>query len=418
MKRSASAQMNKAFTSAIQKQFISISEAYELLAMYFVNADVIASWTKLLQLKHENFETYLNGKERLNFMADIVSEYSQLRERLDPTSRLLLGGSSPMLPMEKTYWNMVFPDILICNLKKSGTYGCIYGNPRSGKTSLAVNFIELFINTSQLHILTNIVLKEDLEQVHFCPTLSELVKQMATQNGWICILDETATFVGKKRALSKENVDFENLGRFVGKLGGRLLMITHDMARDVPPILQSWMTETYKKLDLTEMIAIMRRTGGFQLNRVISNIPDCTLSFVTEDITSLNFDISIKDLLNDIQTMKGVEKGEQKNAILEWLENNRKRSKEEPTDIAERRAKLAEEKVDALLEKGWSKMKAYIKIGRNMGLSPQTIRYYYSFRKREKKDAEGGGMNDFDGQSMDTSTSLGEEDSETEGEVS
>ena len=192
--------------------------------------------------------------------------------------------------------------MLLQNFKRGGTYGCIWGLPRTGKTSLAVNFIELFIGDTQFHVLTNITIKEDMEQVHQCSTLSELVRQMATNRDWVCILDETGTFVHKKRALSNENIDFENLGRFIGKLGGRLIMITHDMARDVPPILQSWMSEQYRKLDLTSMVAILNKPGGLRMNRLISNIPDCSLSFITEDITSLNFDVSIKALLSDIHS--------------------------------------------------------------------------------------------------------------------
>jgi len=346
-----------------------------------MNEDVISSWTELLQLKHENYETYLDDKERMDFIADSVNEFAQARMHLDPTSRLLLGGSSPTLPSEVTFWDMRFPNILIQNFKKGGTYGCIWGLPRTGKTSLAVSLMELFISDTQLTILTNIVLKESMEQVRFCSTLSELVKQMVTNTHWIAILDETATFVPKKRALSSENLDFENLGRFVGKLGGRLIMITHDFARDIPPILQSWMTEQFHKLNLESMIAILNKPSGLRMNRMITNIPDCNLSFITEDITGLEFDISIKKLLSEIQTEKGVDRGEQRDAILSWLKNNEKSEpeKKKKKELIIERTQKAKKRYDELIAKGFTKMHAYRKIGDEMELSPETIRQYMGY---------------------------------------
>jgi hypothetical protein len=387
MKKSAAGQLNKAFVAMIQRQFISVEEAYETLGLFFLNSDIIQSWTELLHIKYENFETYLTEQERLDFIADAVSEFAQCRQHLDPTSRLLLGGASPSLPSEVTFWNMQFPNILIQNLKKGGTYGCIWGFPRTGKTSLAVSLMELFISDTQLHILTNIVVKEQMEQIHFCPTLSELVRQMAINRGWIAILDETATFVPRKRALSTENLDFENLGRFVGKLGGRLIMITHDFARDVPPILQSWTTEQFHKINIDSMYAILSKQSGLHMNRMIVNIPDCNLSFITEDITGLHFDISIKKLLAEIQTSKGIDRDEQKDAIINWLKENEVSGKEKKKkeDLAIGRAEKANVRLLELESKGFTKMRAYRQIAEEMGLSPETIRSYMSYLRRENE---------------------------------
>lgn len=385
MKRSAASQLNKAFSTMIKNHFFTVEDTYEAMAQFFVSEDIITSWTTLLHLKYENFETYLSEEERLHFVADAVSEFALNREHLDPTSRLLLGGASPNVAFEKTYWSMQFPNILINNLKKGGTYGCICGNPRTGKTSLAVSLMELFISDTQLQILSNIVVKEDMEMIHFCSTLSELVRQMVTHKGWVCILDETGTFVGKKRALSTENIDFENLGRFVGKLGGRLIMVTHDMSRDVPPILQSWITEVFRKIKLDEMYAILNKPGGLHMNRMICDIPDSNLSFISEDITSLNFDISIKKLLSEIQTMKGVEKDEQRRAVINWLDKNKKTDddRQKAEEGVRIRAERAYGKFTTLLEKGFSKMKAYQKIAEEMNVSLDTVRSYVASVKRK-----------------------------------
>jgi hypothetical protein len=56
MKRSASGQLNKAFSTAIKQQFITVDDAYEMVGLFFLNPDVIQSWTQLLHLKYENYE--------------------------------------------------------------------------------------------------------------------------------------------------------------------------------------------------------------------------------------------------------------------------------------------------------------------------------------------------------------------------
>ena len=402
MKRAAASQLNKLYQTLLSKQQITIEDCYSIMGTVFVNEDVITSWTELLDLKQANYETFLSEEERKNFKADLTREFSCYKERLDPTSRLLLGGSSPMLPSETTFWSMNFPNVLLQNFRKGGTYGVIWGLPRSGKTALAVNFIELFIGDTQFHILTNIIIKEQMEQIHPCQTLSELVHQMAVNTNWVAILDETGTFVHKKRALSNENIDFENLGRFCGKLGGRLILITHDFARDVPPILASWTTEQYHKIDLTSMIAILNKPGGLRMNRLIANIPDCSLSFITEDITSLNFDVSIKALLSDIQTMKGTDRDEQRDAIISWLDDHKKEEKdiEKQKRKTEERAAEASIRFEQLLKKGMTKMKAYQQIAGEMHLTVDTIRSYVSYTKRKSEmDEENDEGSDESGES-------------------
>lgn len=383
MKQSAARQANKTFQEYIRKQMITIDDAYEMLGMFFMNPDVIQSWTELLTKKYKDYDVALNNKERLNFIADATSEFAQSRERLDPTSRLLLIGASPSLSGEKTFWNLKFPDCLVQNFKHPGTYGCIEGVPRSGKTSLAVSFMKVITDTTKLEILTNIAIRDAPDKIHYTPTLSNLVTEMAEWSGWVCILDETGAFVGRKRALSSENVDFENLGRFIGKLGGRLIMITHDMNRDVPTILQTWMSETYRKLSLTDAWVSLQRQGGLNMRRAITSIPDAEMDYMTEDITSLQFDISIKKLLSDIQHTKKFGKEEQKKAVIEWIEENKKRiSSSQVMD----RATIAYNKVSELIKKGVPKMTAYMDVGKEMNLTGHTIRQYHTFIKKAEEE--------------------------------
>ena len=162
-------------------------------------------------------------------------------------------------------------------------------------------------------------------------------------------------------------------------------MVTHDMSRDVPPILQSWITEVFRKIKLDEMYAILNKPGGLHMNRMICDIPDSNLSFISEDITSLNFDISIKKLLSEIQTMKGVEKDEQRRAVLTWLDKNKKTDddRQKAEEDVRIRAERAYGKFTTLLEKGFSKMKAYQKIAEEMNVSLDTVRSYVASVKRK-----------------------------------
>ena len=82
MKRSAAGQLNKAYLSTMQKQQITVQECYEIMGLFFVNEDIIISWTELLDLKQSNYETFLTETERKSFKADMVREFAFMRERL------------------------------------------------------------------------------------------------------------------------------------------------------------------------------------------------------------------------------------------------------------------------------------------------------------------------------------------------
>jgi hypothetical protein len=147
------------------------------------------------------------------------------------------------------------------------------------------------------------------------------------------------------------------------------------------------MSEQYRKVELTSMIAILNKPGGLRMNRMITNIPDCNLSFITEDITSLKFDVSIRDLLSDIQTEKGADREEQRNAILRWLEEHKKDPKAEKSAQAkaEEKAIQATMRFEQLLKKGVTKMKAYQTIAEEMKVSPDTVRSYVAYLKRKEE---------------------------------
>jgi len=191
---------------------------------------------------------------------------------------------------------------------------------------------------------------------------------MAKHKNWVCILDETATFAGKKRALSTANIDFENLARYVGKMGGRLIMITHSFEMDIPTILQEWTTERYRKIELDRAKVILSREGGFfKMNRIVTGIPDAELKFKSEDITSLHFDISIKKLLERIQDDVSIE-----DAIREQL--NKVEEEKKPKKNTQQQVKAM---IKDKIKQGMKIKEAVIEVSKETGVTYHTAYQYY-----------------------------------------
>ena len=351
MKRSASAAVKKAFNELIDTIPLPINKAMESIIFYFVDEDINRSWLYYLNKLKMEGKLYLTEEERQEFMADLSSQaMKKFTYELDPSSRLLIMGATN--DRDTINFHMRFPDCLVSNFKLPGTYGVIDGLPRTGKTSLATTFMEILYQID-FNIITNIALDDPPHYIHYVRKLSDMVKVMDEQNRWVAILDETGTFVGRKRAVSKENVDFENLARFVGKMGGRLILITHSFELDVPSLLQEWTTERFSKTALDTAMVHLSRDGGYiKMHKQITGIPDADMKYITEDITSLQFDISIKKLLQRIQDGVSIKKavdeqlqkkeetstnsrGEKKERILEKLEQHPDASYEEIAVLAD-----------------------------------------------------------------------------------
>jgi predicted XRE-type DNA-binding protein len=302
MKRTASAEMQQNFEKVINEIPLRVETARLATALFFVDNDYVKVWNKKL----DSYQEKLPPRARQLFLAHLNNQYSKLiTEKIDPTSRVFVRSYNP--GKKHRSWFLKWPQCIISNFKEVGTYGCIEGVPRSGKTSLGCVFMKMFYEDFGIETLTNIKINNEPEYVHYVQKLSDLVQEMNDLKRWICILDETATFADKKVALSKGNIDFENLARFIGKMGGRLLMITHSYERDIPTRLQDWMTERYKKVDKT-ILHCYNSGKLYTGNEKIKDVPDTDFYFLTEDITSLQFDISIKQLLQDIQDNISVER--------------------------------------------------------------------------------------------------------------
>jgi len=300
MKRTASADMQKNFESVIIENPITVDTARRATARFMVDDDYIKVWNKKLNDIEMKGDDRLSNKQRRVFLSHLNLQYSKLiTEKLDPLSRVFVRSYTE--DRKSIPWE--FPKCLLWNFDfdgaSQGVYGCIDGVPRSGKTSFACTLMPFF-NDLGIDVITNIAINNAPDYIHITKKLSEVVKYMDEIDKWVLILDETATYVDKKRALSKGNIDFENLGRFIGKMGGRLIMVTHSFDKDIPTRLQEWTTERFTKKE-TKRMRVVLSGNKFKFFDIVGNIPDAELDFVTEDITSMKFDISISKLLEWIQ---------------------------------------------------------------------------------------------------------------------
>jgi len=367
MKRSASAAVRKTFNELYEKIPLYINDAIDAVIFFFVDEDVNRSWMYFLNQKKQKNEICLTPEERNEFMMDLSAQaMKKFTFELDPASRLLMMGATNVA--DSINFHLKFPDALVSNFRLPGTYGCIEGNPRFGKTSLAVTLMPILNQRFGFDILTNVVIEEAPEYIVYVQKLSHLVTLMAKHKNWVCILDETATFAGKKRALSTANIDFENLARYVGKMGGRLIMITHSFEMDIPTILQEWTTERYRKVELDRAKVILSREGGFfKMNRIVTGIPDAVLKFKSEDITSLHFDISIKKLLERIQDNVSIE-----DAIREQL--NKVEEEKKPKKNTQQQVKAM---IKDKIKQGMKVKEAVIEVSKETGVTYHTAYQYY-----------------------------------------
>jgi len=383
MKRSAAWNARQDFKSLTEVTPMPMTACWEILQRFFVDSDIVESWTKALNKLFEKGETHLSEKQRMDFLSDSTIQFSKKATfELDPVSRLLVMGSGS--EPETTSWFMRFPDCLVSNFKIPGTFGIIEGLPRTGKTSVAISFMKIIGEVLHQDVITNIVVEDPPEYYIRVKTLSELITKMVGKGKFTAILDETATYIPKKRALSGENLDFEALARFIGKWKGNLIVVTHSFVRDVPSLLQEWTTEKYKKIELNKMSVNLTKQNGFiHMNRLISGIPDSDFKFITEDTTALDFDISVSKMLKEIQNIEDYRNKPAR--IIEWIKDELNPHKKERSRIGI--------DIDDLLNnilsyqnKGFSKIQAIKKTADKMKINFRTAQtYYYTYKDNINK---------------------------------
>lgn len=369
MKRSASAQVRKTFHEFQEKIPLGVDDCIEAIIFFFVDEDVNNAWMYHINNLKEKGTLYLTEKERRQFILDLSAQaMKKFTFELDPASRLLMMGASNI--EDTINYFMRFPDCLVSNFKLYGTYGVIDGAPRLGKTALGVNLFEIMHNNFKFDILTNIPLKEEKDWVFYSTKLSDLVLDMHKSKNWCAVLDETGTYAGRKRSTSRENVDFENLARFVGKMKGRLILITHSFELDIPTLLQVWTSERFSKKSLERARVVLARQGGYmKLNKTITGIPDANIPFKSEEITSLNFDISIKKLLSRVQDNVSIPQ-----AVKEQLEDTAgtKNRKEGESNLKQIKAMIKDK-----MKNGLKLKEAIQEVSEETGLKYTSVRQYY-----------------------------------------
>ena len=304
MRRTAASDMQANFEKVIAENPMKIDTARRATATFFVDKDYIRIWNKQLTKADLESEGFLTHRQRAQFLEHLNIQYSQLiTDKMDPLTRVFVR--SYMKDRRGFSWFLRWPACILSNFKKEGTFGCIDGVPRSGKTSLACTFMDMFWNEFKLESITNIVVVDKPDYISYGTRFSDILRFILEKKRWVLVLDETATFADKKRSMSETNIDFENLNRFIGKQGGSLLMITHSFEKDVPTRLQEWCTEQYTKLG-TNMMRCNLRGQNYKGSHYVDDIPDYKegKGFLTNATTSLDYDISFATFLKLIQRGK------------------------------------------------------------------------------------------------------------------
>ena len=368
MRRTASFIALRNWRNMINRRPMDFNTMRKIMENYFVEKDVIHSWNVVIEKGRTIGEQFIPERMIDKFLSDCTEQFSvKTNTELDTLTNAFLMGSSTDGGISI---NLRFPDCLVSNFKLAGTYGCIYGLPRSGKTSLACYFMSIFDKVQHMDVITNIPIDNKPDWIHLEKKLSGIIRQMVLIKKWICILDETATYIPKQRAMSETNIDFINLCRFVGKLGGRLILITHDFDRDIPTILQTFISERYEKVDLDKMTVTLGRQGGYiKMYETIRDIPDAELKFITEDITSVDFDISVAQLLQDVQ-----EATSHKDMLIA-LDKQLER-KEPHADTSD-----AVDEMMQLIADGTKTTEALRTVSKQRGIKPTTLKNAYYMQK-------------------------------------
>lgn len=319
MKRSASGEAKRLYQQYwSQKSALEYEDLFEIMQNFWIDQDKIQAMAKKLLDMMDAGEELTPAVMKLFRIESTVQYAKKTTFQLDPTSRLLMMGTGDNKDYQS--WMQRFPDCLVSNFKKTGTYGAITGSPRSGKTDFGCLLMELLIETFHMNIITNIKIDDPPEGITYISKVSDLVRELVNQRKSVVILDETGSVIPKKRAVSTRNINYESLTRYIGKLDGRLIMITQDFYRDIPTLIQGWITEKYKKKGLhTVTIDLYRPNGYVKLHKIFSDIPRTHLKYRTEDITGIEFDLNIDELLQTVASSDN-----KKKAILEYIDTSKK----------------------------------------------------------------------------------------------
>lgn len=325
MKRSASGEAKKLYQQYWKKpEDMTYEDLFEIMQCFWIDQDKIQAMAKKLLDMMEAREDLTPEVMKLFRIESTVQYAKKTTFQLDPTSRLLMMGTGD----DKDYqsWMQRYPDCLVSNFKKTGTYGAITGPPRSGKTDFACLLMEVLMDPFHMNIITNIKIDDPPEGIIYVTKVSELVRALVENKKSVVVLDETGSVIPKKRALSKRNINYESLTRYIGKLDGRLIMITQDFYKDIPTLIQGWITERYKKKGIYMVdIDLTRPNGYVKLHKIFRDLPKTKLKYRTEDITGIEFDLDIDELLQKVASSDN--KGK---AILKYID---KLEKDTPDEI-------------------------------------------------------------------------------------
>lgn len=251
-----------------------------------------------------------------NFREELLNSISSTFQHVDKFGLSALGAMlfKPSRAME---WGDYREAVLVDNFDE-GQFGYINGNPRVGKTSLAVEMIRIWLEDERHEAFGNIAIMSPPGRYHYvknCKTLLLAIANMPEGSVGLFFLDEGAVSgFAKQDAATRRAKDVTRLLRVIGKLHFSLVYV-EQVASAVPTIIQTFSTNRYF-VHAHGVISIDLTGPKKWFSTKVRAFPKARLEFDSRDLTMFNTnDVALDGLF---AALGGVV--DQKGAIKAFLE--------------------------------------------------------------------------------------------------
>lgn len=275
--------------------------------------------------EEENFEPWLLTQVRYAYKAVFREQWNAQINTWDPLSRVAviseMGDTDfaddwPFDGNPLTKWAYTL-----------GNNAYIHGGVKRGKTNFALRLAEYFMAEDWV-IVSNIPLSQKVENYHYTPTLSELLKiicraRLAGKHVLI-VLDEGAIFWIKMETTLAQNRAMHKVVLTLGKLCATLVYVGH-RHRDVPGIVVWTAVASFEKVsqrtvfvDIDEGIRVRSKT--------FTSVPATKLLYSPSKVQNFEMDLEIEGLFKHMSQI--AEEENQWEKMLEYLAEHEGEMKE------------------------------------------------------------------------------------------
>lgn len=299
--KGAGQEMAERFWAWVEKPGKTRLEAIQGVSIFFSDPARADAYTQDLLATGLPLDQQLDEDEERVLHALAVGQFVEKVGSFDALSQICIGTASN----EKRYepWTLYNPAAFLGGFAQPGHFGLIHGPALGvGKTSFAVLLMPHALQSPDVHVLTNIWVSppEDMEErVHQVSKLSDILRiglELESQGKrWLCILDEALFFFSRQEPMSKDVRDFDRFIRWVRKLNGCIILITHFEERDIPEKAKPFLTTRFKKPS-KGVVHVDIRTDQYVIVRRITGVPNATWPFETKGKAGLDMDIDIAHL--------------------------------------------------------------------------------------------------------------------------